>query len=332
MLPNEVIDTSHLPPAERYDFWLQTVNHSTGPSHVYSDHARNFTASARVILLGGLQLMSFRYPSLEMRRTSKFIRQFDPEAYQLVLPVAGRSAITQERQESSLGGNHLSLLETSRPHGAIHAPTPSGEPFNTLMLQLPRSMLRLPSNKLKDLFAAPIPADQGMGKLLGDFVRSLAAHPEQHSAETAAQVGAIALDMLTVTLSQLVDLERMVPVEAQNQALRARIDAFINQHLGDDGLTPATVAAAHHISLRTLHRLFQGEDMTVGELIRTRRLERCRRDLINPLMATQPIYAIAARWGFPDKAHFSRLFRATYGLSPQEYRTQPDRLSGSWSA
>jgi AraC-like DNA-binding protein len=30
--------------------------------------------------------------------------------------------------------------------------------------------------------------------------------------------------------------------------------------------------------------------------------------------------AIAARWGLIDAAHFSRLFRAAYGLPPGEYR------------
>lgn len=30
--------------------------------------------------------------------------------------------------------------------------------------------------------------------------------------------------------------------------------------------------------------------------------------------------AIAARWGLVDAAHFSRLFRAAYGLPPTEYR------------
>jgi AraC-like DNA-binding protein len=29
---------------------------------------------------------------------------------------------------------------------------------------------------------------------------------------------------------------------------------------------------------------------------------------------------VAARWGLPDSAHFSRLFRRTYGQPPAEYR------------
>jgi transcriptional regulator GlxA family with amidase domain len=32
------------------------------------------------------------------------------------------------------------------------------------------------------------------------------------------------------------------------------------------------------------------------------------------------VSAIAARWGLIDAAHFSRLFRAAYGLPPAEYR------------
>ncbi len=39
-------------------------------------------------------------------------------------------------------------------------------------------------------------------------------------------------------------------------------------------LSPAAVAAAHHISLRSLHQLFHDEGLTVAGWIRQRRLER----------------------------------------------------------
>jgi AraC-like DNA-binding protein len=51
-----------------------------------------------------------------------------------------------------------------------------------------------------------------------------------------------------------------------------------------------------------------------------RRLERCARDLLDPALAHEPIGEIAARWGITNPAHFSRLFRAQFGLSPSEYR------------
>ena len=123
-------------------------------------------------------------------------------------------------------------------------------------------------------------------------------------------------------LAERLDVEATLSGEGPAQRTSARVLAFIEENLGDPALTPPMIAAAHHISIRTLHRLFASDETTVAEEIRTRRLRRCRRDLDNPLFRGQPVYAIAARWGFLDKAHFSRLFHAAYGVGPQVYRAQ----------
>ncbi|HYP73799.1 MAG TPA: helix-turn-helix domain-containing protein, partial [Microbacterium sp.] len=85
-------------------------------------------------------------------------------------------------------------------------------------------------------------------------------------------------------------------------------------------LSPGSIAAAHYISTRHLHGLFQEQGTTVSTWIRMRRLEQCRRDLADPLHAGSPVAAISARWGFVDAAHFSRSFKQAYGVSPSEYR------------
>jgi transcriptional regulator GlxA family with amidase domain len=51
-----------------------------------------------------------------------------------------------------------------------------------------------------------------------------------------------------------------------------------------------------------------------------RRLELCRRDLLDPLQRERPVAAIGARRGLANAAHFNRLFRAVYGLPPAQYR------------
>ena len=62
--------------------------------------------------------------------------------------------------------------------------------------------------------------------------------------------------------------------------------------------------------------------------IRGRRLERCRRDLADPALASRPVAAIAARWGFSSAADFSRAFRAVHGLPPAEYRMSARIVKG----
>jgi AraC-like DNA-binding protein len=87
------------------------------------------------------------------------------------------------------------------------------------------------------------------------------------------------------------------------------------------------IAAAHHVSVRYLHKLFETEQSGVAAWIRQRRLERCRRDLLDPALRTQPVSAIAARWGLTEPAHFSRLFRAAYGMPLVEYRLTMGRAA-----
>ncbi|WP_327581887.1 helix-turn-helix domain-containing protein [Nonomuraea sp. NBC_00507] len=107
---------------------------------------------------------------------------------------------------------------------------------------------------------------------------------------------------------------------ARRRAHRRQIYCYIERHLGDARLSPQSIAAAHHISLRQLYKLFAEEQQPVAEWIRTRRLQHCRRDLADPTLADRPVAAIAARWGFASATHFNRLFKHAYGMPPGQYR------------
>lgn len=134
------------------------------------------------------------------------------------------------------------------------------------------------------------------------------------------RLGTAVLDLLTAGMAARLDRTRAVAPETRHRALLVRIRASIEQRLGDPDLTPGKLAAAHHISVRYLHKLFATQETTLAGWIRWRRLERCRRDLLDPNQVTRPVRAIAARWGILNATHFSRVFRAAYGVSPGEYR------------
>ena len=65
-----------------------------------------------------------------------------------------------------------------------------------------------------------------------------------------------------------------------------RVRRYIEANLADPLLSPASIAAAHFISTRHLHNVFHEAGTTVAQWIRTRRLEGCRRELRDPLLAT----------------------------------------------
>ncbi|MFJ9626938.1 helix-turn-helix domain-containing protein [Streptomyces sp. NPDC091280] len=102
--------------------------------------------------------------------------------------------------------------------------------------------------------------------------------------------------------------------------LLAEVKESIERQLGRFGVTPATLAAEHHISLRQLHRLFEPTGETVMQYIKRRRLEGFAHDLADPDMRHRRIGELAADWGMPDAAMVSKNFRSVYGVPPREYR------------
>jgi AraC-like DNA-binding protein len=107
-----------------------------------------------------------------------------------------------------------------------------------------------------------------------------------------------------------------------------QIKAFIDERLADPDLSPETIAAAHDISVRCLHQLFDSQEQSVAGWISRRRLEACRRDLLNSALDSYPVSAVGIRWGLKDAGHFSRVFRKAYGVAPKEYRlTRSEILS-----
>ncbi|MGA5142374.1 helix-turn-helix transcriptional regulator [Streptomyces azureus] len=81
------------------------------------------------------------------------------------------------------------------------------------------------------------------------------------------------------------------------------------------------MAAAHHMSVRHLHRLFEKQGTTVSRWIQHNRLEACRRELGRPGRNVPTVTSVAHRFGFTSSTHFSRTFRTAYGMSPREWRS-----------
>lgn len=114
-----------------------------------------------------------------------------------------------------------------------------------------------------------------------------------------------------------------VPASASTcrDVLISRAKAYIEAHLAEPGLAVAAIAVSCGISARSIHRAFARDPAgSVSRYIWGRRLSRCADALRDGGEASQRITEICLSWGFNSSSHFSRLFKAQFGVSPRLYR------------
>ncbi|MEU8379027.1 helix-turn-helix domain-containing protein [Streptosporangium sp. NPDC048865] len=312
-----------VPVKERFDFWWQAVAESVVSVDAFSDRAEDFWAEMDAIELGSLRLSRVRCHGFRARRTAVRIRRSDPEAYQLAVTISGQSGICQEERETRLMPADLTLYDASRPFTAWNSPDADGAGNNMsegLILQVPHTSLPLPVPQIQRLLAGRIPGREGFGSLLSELLHNVLVQSERFERADTNRLSGVIVDLLTAVVAHEIEIDPSPNMADPGAVLVLRMRAFIDQHLDDPDLSAANIAAAHHISIRHMQRLFAREGHTVRGWIQRRRLERCRRALADPLMDNLPISLIAARWGFTSEAHFNRLFRRTYGAPPASYR------------
>ncbi|MFK0219747.1 helix-turn-helix domain-containing protein [Streptomyces vinaceus] len=313
-----VVSSGEVPAGDRFDWYADVISREVMPAALSSERPSDFRGEAAVLDLGELRVARFDLSPLRSRRTAAMIRRGDPEQYQLALLRKGATSMAQHRNECTVGPGDLMLWDTSRPSDNVMLDG-DGQ-VRATVLMLPHGLVPLRTQRLDRLLARRMRGDRGVAALLASFMTALEGHGAECEPEDLRRMGAVALDLAAACLAQHLDAGDQLPSEVREQALVQRVHAFIEHNLGDPELNPAVIAAHHHISVRSLHQLFQGRKESVQARIRRRRLEQCHADLGSPDLAARPVQAIAARWGFSGPVVFSRSFREAYGLSPTEFR------------
>ncbi|MFF4756874.1 helix-turn-helix domain-containing protein [Streptomyces sp. NPDC002514] len=289
---------------DRADAFLETLATSGLPPLRGRRHAGDdFRADVVTRDLGPLRLAELTTPEGECFRDARSARAADSELWQIELVTQGWVRAEQGGRTAVLGPADLVLIDPVRP--VRFASTASTH----VTMLVPRRLLLLGPDDAARLAGARIRGDRGPGALVSSLGRDMVRCLEGFRADEADRSAAAVIELIAVALSAQLGHSRR---PAADEALRTRIVGFIQARLSDRDLTPAKVAAAHHMSVRRLHKLFEDQPLTVAALIRRQRLARCHADLAG---TDRTVAAVAACWGFTDPAHFSRLFKATYGYN-----------------
>lgn len=299
-----------------FDQWRHTVSQSFVPLEAERVSPGAFTGSIDVQDCGAVVMTCVQARSHAVVRTEALADSAAEKFFKVSLQLEGHGLLVQDGREVVLEPGTLSIYDTSRPYTLSF-----DEQFSSCVLMFPHEQISLDPRLVGQLTATRLGAEHQ----LADVVGRLIARTEQVLPELSDGVGrrlaGNVVDLLTTVMAdELAGREGQELTEQQR--LRATITAYIEARLADPQLTPASIAAAHFMSVRSLHGVFEGSGETVSGLIRQRRVEGSRRDLADPLQLEVPVALIGARWGLADPAHFSRLFRAVVGSSPAQYRQQ----------
>lgn len=255
---------------------------------------------------GGLALVEASVPPCRVRRGRRELAEQDGGVFGVQVVLRGHELIGPDRH--SLGPGGLLVWDAARPVDVDVV-----EPLVKRTLVMPRDEALAACPGLSGLAGVPLAADNPSARLFASYLAALARELPALDEEGRRAASRAALELVRA----------VVPGAAQADGLRERVHAYIEEHLDDPRLTPASIAAAHAVSVRRLHGLFHQAPEGVAARIRRRRLERCRAELAQDADAV--ITRVALRWGFQDPAHFSRTFRRHFGQTPSAVR---DRIAG----
>ncbi|MBL1267555.1 MAG: helix-turn-helix domain-containing protein [Halomonas sp.] len=313
------VRTERFSPAKRLVEWQDTISvyvgktpenirrlERTSISPLYNEP---FNGQLEYGSLGDLQFCRMVCsPHHFSRRINKVVYR-DGYAGLLVLQMGGVSQVEQSGQSSSFAPGDLFFLDCSKSFTVI-----STKHCEYLMILF---------ENLATSFSMPkdirINNRKGLGRMLHNLIVDAYSQYPLLNEVASSYLGKSIFFLLQNTVENKTKEDE---IEYNPRLLKKNwIKDFVDKNLSSHELSVDRIAQIAKCSTRTLHRTFEDDsECSLSEYIWQRRLSRCAEDLRNPDSIGLKISEISCKWGFTCSAHFSRAFKASYGVSPRVFR------------
>lgn len=309
----EVWSSETLPPHRQFEAFRELAADAPQSWNVAKIACERFPASVHQYRVNDLRLNNLVARGVRSTRTRAQIAR-DRESYLAIVMVRqGSLTLRSDGQELCLTEGTFTLWDSTRPAEEI-----SGDGYHLMTLLVPEAQLLNRMPRARDLHGRLMNGRYGIGGLFMDHSRALMKHMGQLPAASRQGACDTSLDLLTLCLGG----QPSLPPPRLRQVMLEQVQRHIETRLTDPSLGVSSLARAFSMTERNVHKLFEATGVTVCTYIRTRRLAMCRRDLEGTTLAQRHTGEIASHWGFADASHFSKVFRAAYGISPTEFRAQ----------
>lgn len=287
-----------------------TGDYQIGPGLVIDVRAdRKAVGSCSIIRLRARTRQFFR-------RNWTHIREDGTDVAVLCFVKRGRVCVSHQRGETVARPGDFIITKSTTPFTVESQPGEDGA-HEMLHLTVPMHMLRrVLCDDVKTGFC--VPATGRKFALAERILTDLFEDPGEIKEPVAQQLVETALSVLSDAIK---DHDSSAP-ERQTLADKRLHDVlrFIETHLSDSKLSVATVARGCGISSRYLSLLLKQHGTPFSTMVWNKRLKTAGEWLSTSKPGEASISEIAYRVGFKSPAHFSRMFKREFQVSPRQYR------------
>ena len=307
---SQLFSTELLAPSDRIDAWQWNAQQICGDCRIQLPKS-SFHGAIEVRNLGALRLTRFSSSPLSFWKWPHDAVNSENRSCIVITQLEGIRRYLQNGIEVLLKPGDSTVIDSGRPWSSS-----CGTDCTRLYLRVPRWMMENRLRMREIPIAQRIFGGAGLGAILSRLSQSL-----YDKAEMVKEKECVAaLDAYFEILAACLAGGQALPQHGPD--MRRQIRCFVDAHISEPTLGPVEIASAVGVSVRHLHRLFSVNGGTLGDYIRARRLEQCRKDLADPRLWRRTITEISFSWGFSDSAHFSHSFRKQFGTSPRDFRVQ----------
>lgn len=309
--------TAQTPRPERASHWGAIITDAYFPLNLQFRDPLRFNGRLSHLGLGCVGLSRLTSEPVQYERRPSHIKEASEEKYLVTIPKASAVEFRQMGKEVRCEPGGFIIERGDEPYLFKYE-----RPNDLFVLKVSKSDLGERVHQPDRFCARAFDATRGPARLFSSMV----VHA-QKNAQGAGHLAEVTLGRQLLEFLVLALTDDAPSGDTAATAVRIghleRTDRFIRAHLEDPDLSPEMIASACGISKRYLHDLYRSKNATVSQQIRDYRLLAARDQLALGVTAT--LSEIAYRFGFPDQAHFSRLFKTKFGTPPSVYRSGDKR-------
>lgn len=296
---------------DQFAYWREAVCEAVMNVATENPAENDFFGDIGCAVYGELRFAAFTSSPHQIVRRASHVARSNHEHYLVSLQRSGVSRMQQCGRTCELQAGDIGIVDGARPF-SVTFPRSVGR----IVAVIPSAMLHSRAPWLRERPIGLMMRDGALHDVLRTYLERLAG-PDCGSPAEA--------ELLADNLCNLVALLTARDA-AEQRASQERVTdldrmfAFLRRRLSDPDLSPQALADHIQVSVRTVHKRFEQANITFRQWLLEQRLDACRRALADPRCATMTVSQIAYGLGFNDLSHFTKAFRARFGMPPGRFR------------